>query len=326
MVFLLSYIQDNLLQELGNLLRYLATGPELDRVRMRAVMTTAMGGLLLFAAVGLIHAPDRFRIEGVVEPLSYAVVHMKSDGFVDDFLDSGKKTGPGGPLLIEASSPELESRRDQLDAEFRRLQVRRKHARAQEEAAVQIVEEKLAALKEQIDRNFQELEDLKLKASVHGTWVAPDIDGVRGMYLERGRRVGVVADLDNLRIRAVAGQRVAAQLIREAEPLVEIRVKGQPEMALEGRIETIIPAGHERLPSAALGYAAGGSTQTALDDPEGRQTAEPFFEILVVPDIPQGERLMPGQSMVLRFESSPKPLLVQAWRAVQQLFQRRFQV
>jgi putative peptide zinc metalloprotease protein len=315
-----------LLLPLGNLLRYLAASNELARVRFRAVLTTAIGGLLLFSSVGLIRAPEHFRIEGVVEPVRYAVIHMKTDGFVDDFLPSGRKTGPNGPWLISASSPVLRSRYDQLHAESRRLQIRRKHAQAREAAAVQIMDEKISALEEKIRRNQKEIGELDLKSPLEGTWVAPDIDRLRGMYLKRGRRVGVVADLDTLRIRAVAGQTVAAELIKETGPTIEIRLKGQPDVALDGRIETIIPSGQERLPSAALGYAAGGSTQTALDDPEGRQASEPFFEILVIPDIPTGTRLLPGQSMVLRFESVPKPLLVQAWKAVQQLFQRRFQV
>ena len=311
---------------LGNLLRYLAVSPELARSRPRAILTSAATAVVLLGVVGLVHAPDRFRIEGVVEPVRYAVIHIKSDGFVDGYLDSGKKTGPNGPAMLTAISPILETRRDQLHAEHRRLQVRRKHAQAHEAAAVQIVEEKIAALEEKIARNLQEMADLNLQAPIQGTWVAPNIDRLQGVYLRRGRHVGVVADLDALRIRAVAGQTEAAELIRDAGSAVEIRVKGDPYAALDGRIETIIPAGQERLPSAALGYAAGGSTQTALDDPEGRQASEPFFEILVVPDIPEGKRLMSGQSTVLRFDAAPKPLLVQAWKAMLQLFQRRFKV
>ncbi len=309
---------------LGNLLRYLAISPELARIRPRAVVTSAAAAAVLLGAVGLVPMPERFRIEGVVEPIRYAVIHMKADGFVDGFLDSGKKTGPNGLRLLTAVSPILETRRDQLHAERRRLQVRRKHAQARETAAVQIIAEKIAALEEKIARNRREMADLNLQAPIQGTWVAPNIDRLRGVYLKRGRHVGVVADLDALRIRAVAGQTVAAELIRDAGSAVEIRVKGNPSATYDGRIETIIPAGQERLPSAALGYAAGGSTQTALDDPEGRQASEPFFEILVVPDIPEGRRLMPGQSTVLRFDTAAKPLLVQAWKTILQLFQRRF--
>ena len=156
--------------------------------------------------------------------------------------------------------------------------------------------------------------------------MAPDIDRITDRYLPRGRRIGVVANLDDLRIRAVAGQDVAGRLIKEAAPSVDIRVKDQPDIELAGQIERIIPAGQERLPSAALGYAAGGSTQIVLDDASGRQTAEPFFEILVVPALQEPGQMRPGQSMVLRFETSPKPLLVQGWRTLLQLFQQRFQI
>jgi putative peptide zinc metalloprotease protein len=218
------------------------------------------------------------------------------------------------------------AQRDRLSAELHRLQVTRQSAQTREAAEVQIIEEKIAALEDQIARNKKELKELALRSPIYGTWVAPDIDRLRGMHLRRGQIIGLVADLDHPRIRAVAGQMAAARLIKEAKPLVEIKVKGRPEMELTGRIETIVPAGHEQLPSAALGYAAGGSTRVDLEDPAGRKAAEPFFEILVAPS-PQGaSAIRPGQTMVLRFETSPKPLILQGWRALLQIFQRRFQV
>ena len=92
---------------------------------------------------------------------------------------------------------------------------------------------------------------------------------------------------------------------------------------MNGQIEKIIPAGQERLPSAALGYAAGGATRIDIEDPSGRMTVEPFFEILVVPRHPAPITLRPGQTMALRFETSPRTLLAQGWRGLLQLFQRR---
>ena len=317
-----------LVKPLANLLRYLASSPELNRVRARAALSTAAAFFTVMVIAGVIKTPDRFRIEGVVEPFSYAEIHIKSDGFVQRMLDSGIDTGPDGPPLIEAWSPALEAEREQLQAELRHLQIQQQHAHTTEAAAVQIMSEKVAALNEQIIRNTQDLKALHLTSPIPGTWVAPESDRLQGRYMKQGQRIGIVADLSDLRIRAVAGQSVAARLIRETQPLVDIqiRVKGQPDLEVAGRIETIIPAGQERLPSAALGYAAGGATQIELEDPDGRLTAEPFFEILVVPEVPESLVLRPGQVMVLRFEASPKPLLEQGLRTLLQLFQKRFHV
>jgi len=311
---------------LVNLSRYLGTSSELDRQRTKALLTSATLGVALLFAVGLVRVPDRCRIEGVVEPNEYSVIHMQTAGFVRNVLDSGSQAGPDGPPLIEASSPDLETQHARLLADLRQLQVNRQFAQTREAAQVQIMDEKMAALQEQIERIHQELEGLALRSPLAGTWVAPDIDRITGRYLPRGHRIGVVANLEDLRIRAVAGQDVAGRLIKEAQPLVDIRVKGQPDIELAGRIETILPAGQERLPSAALGFAAGGSTQIDLEDRSGRRTAEPFFEIRVVPSPRETGGVRPGQIMILRFETSPKPLLVQGWRSLLQLFQRRFQV
>jgi putative peptide zinc metalloprotease protein len=251
---------------------------------------------------------------------------MKTDGFVQNFLNSGAKTGPDGPTVIEASSPTLEAQRDRLRAELRHLQVKRQFAQTREAAAVQILEEKIAALTDQIERNHEDLHNLALRSPISGIWVAPDIEASRGTYARRGQKMGVVASLDNLRIRAVAGQAVAARLIKEAQSVVEIKLRGRPDIELAGEIETITPAGHERLPSAALGYAAGGSTQIDLEDPSGMQAAEPFFEVLAVPFLREETDIRPGQTVLLRLETAPKPLLVQGWRSLLRLFQRRFQV
>lgn len=310
----------------GKLIRFLATSRELDKLRTRAVCTFSMVVLFFLITAGLFKIPDRCRIEGVVEPSDFSVIHMKTAGFVHGFLDSGSRTGPNGPTIIEASNPDLESQRDQLRAEFRRLQVSRQFAQTQDAAKAQIMDERLAALEEQIARVHRDLQSLALGSPISGIWVAPDIDRITGKYVSRGQRLGVVANLDKLRIRAIAGQTVAARLIREAKPNVEIRIKGRPDIELAGRIEKIIPAGQEKLPSAALGYSAGGSTQIDLEDPSGRLAAEPFFEILVVPSLPQESRVRPGQTMILMFETSAKPMLVQSWRSLLQLFQRRFQI
>lgn len=310
----------------GKFIRYLITSNELTRVRGRAMLITGTTVFLLIVAVGLIRVPDRCRIEGVLEPAEMAVIHAKADGFVRNFLSSGSEADPDGLPLIEAWNPELEAQRDRLFAEMRRLQIQRQSARTRDVAEVQIMDEKITALKEQVKRTQQDLKALSLKAPIAGTWVAPDIDRIRGKYMRRGQKLGIVANLNDMIIRAIAGQKVAARLIKEVQPIVSIRVKGRPDIELTGRIKTIIPAGHEQLPSAALGYAAGGATQTDQKDTSGRRTVEPFFEILVTPSLPKEAVIRPGQIVVLQFETTPKSLIAQGWRTLLQLFQKRFHV
>ena len=311
---------------LGRLVRYVLVSPDLASNRPRALVTCMVAGTALFVVAGMTQVPDRFRIEGVVEPVKYSVVHMKTSGFVRTVLASGTHTGPAGPALLIADNPELETRRIELLAEERQLQLRRRSVETRETAAAQILDEKMAALDEKLTRIRQDLENLELFSTISGVWVAPDADRLTAMFLDQGQRIGVVADLERLHIRAVANQQVASRLIADTHSTVTIRAKNRPDLALTGRIQKIIPAGQERLPSAALGYAAGGGTRIDQADDTGLQAAEPFFEILVAPDGPSAIQLKPGQIMALRFDSSPKPLMVQGWRSLLQLFQQNRQV
>ena len=79
----------------------------------------------------------------------------------------------------------------------------------------------------------------------------------------------------------------------------------------------------EKLPSAALGYAAGGGVAIARDDPEGRKTTEHIREIHIAPDADATVQLLSGQRVVVRLEMPAKPYVVQWWRKLQQLVQKR---
>jgi hypothetical protein len=104
-----------------------------------------------------------------------------------------------------------------------------------------------------------------------------------GPYLKRGERIGFVGGLDDLIVRATAGQEVAAKIFEDADPDVEIRVKGRPDVTFTGRIERIFPAGQDVLPSEALSYTAGGSMPTRPGAPQDTKAAERFFEIRIRP-------------------------------------------
>ncbi|MCD4824619.1 MAG: hypothetical protein K8S55_08430 [Phycisphaerae bacterium] len=314
----------------GKFLRYLATSGELARKRPRAILTTLIFFAALFVGVGLIKAPNRCRAEGIVEPVSMAVIYAEADGFMEDYLPSSRQVSPDGLPLLRCVNHDLKANYDLLLAERRKLLIRRRAAQTQEPAAVQIMNHQITALDEQIQRVERDIASLEPRSPIAGTWIAPQIDQAKGRYLHRGDPVGLVVNLRKMVIRAVADQQIAAMLISESQTDVEIRFKGRPDMQLSGKILRILPAGQQQLPSAALGYAAGGSMQTSMEDQKGTKAAERFFEILITPrenaNVKPMLKLLSGQRVIVRFTMPDKPLALQWWRSLLQLIQRRFHI
>ena len=306
----------------GKFVRYLATSSELARVRPRAVGSTIAFFLLLFTAVGLVPVTDRSLVEGVVEPVHLSIVHAGADGFVTGFLPSGSLVSPDGPALVTASNPELVARRETLLAESRRLAARRRLEQTRDLAAAQALADQLSAVADQLRRAEDQLRSLNLPAPIVGTWIAPDVDTLKGAFLHRGDRVGLVVSLDDTLIRATVPLDVA-DVIDRADKSVRIRLKGNLDPALEfsGRVQRILPAGLDQLPSASLGYEASGPIAV---DPQTKKTLEHFFEIRVIPQPDAPVTLLAGERVIVRFSMPPRPLAYQWYRSVLQLIQRRF--
>jgi len=282
----------------------------------------------LIVCLGLIPAPDRCRVEGVVEPLKLEVVHAGEDGMVVAFAPSGRSVGPAddGPPLVRIENPELEATRDQRREERTRLNALKRRADVEDPATADIIAEHIEAITDQIRRLDERLGFLAVRTKIAGEWISPDIDRLQGAYVKRGEKLGWVASPGKVIIRATAGQELAT-LVETANREVEIRARGRPEKTFTGRIDWVLPVGHKQLPSAALGYAGGGAVRTSPEDRRGTEAAERFFEIRITPTLrPQDGRLWSGQRVVVRCEMPAKPLIVQWWRSFLQLLQRRFQI
>ncbi|MFC1634170.1 hypothetical protein ACFL5Z_04960 [Planctomycetota bacterium] len=324
--FAFSAIIAWVLVPIGKFIRYLATNGELTKTRGRAVISTLGTLAMIVACLGILHMPDHCRVEGVVEPINLAIIHTESDGFVSEFLPSDQVVTLGGSPLIKSVNPALQAEKKGLMAELHGLQIKRRVAQMQEIAVAQIFTEQIQALQEKIARVDFQISSLHLKPVFSGLWISPDIEKSKGIYLHRGEQIGLIAGLDNVRIRATAKQKLAALLVDQAYERLEIRVKGRPGVMLTGQIEAIFPSGQEVLPSEALGYAVGGSMPTIMQDPSGVRTAEKFFEIRIRPTLNSSVRLLSGQRVVVRFQLPSKPLAAQWWRSARQLFQRRFHI
>lgn len=322
---------------LGKFLRYLATSPELGRTRPRAVVATILTVALIVAGIGVLPVPEYVRLEGVVEPIQVQDVYIDTDGRIYAHLPSGRLVAPrdqqGLPLLA-AESRELRATQRELQAAHRELEVRRSRALAEENIVVmQNFDKQLAVSSGRLADIEERIDSLEVYAPFPGQWISPDIDRVDGAFMRQGEKVGLVAGRD-LRIRATAKQEIIALLWEMKDKIgpgdVEIRVKGLPDIQVIGEITRRIEVGKDRLPSAALGYAAGGSIRTDVKDPQGLKAAEKFFELLVEPDAmgdPEShwhEQLLSGQRVTLRVSLPARPLALQWYRSILQFIAGRF--
>ncbi|MDD4889716.1 MAG: PqqD family peptide modification chaperone [Phycisphaerae bacterium] len=319
---------------IGKFLHYLFTSGELMRVRGRAMATTLVTIGAIFFGLGFINAADHCRAEGVIEPIDMQFVHAQADGFISrqaaDFVESGRIVRAGQRLLV-SSNPDLEAMRKQLLADRDRYEAERRQALDQGVPSLaRVNEEHLAAVAHNLSLVDDRLAKLKPAAPLAGEWICPQIEQLYGAYVQEGQRLGLVADPTRLMIRAIVTQN-DAWMIEHVDREVEFRILGRPDLhkigqSFKGRIESILPAGQSQLPSAALGYAAGGEIPISPSDREGRKTTERVFEVHIIPAPDTPVRLLSGQRVVVRFTTPPKPLATQWWRAAMQMVQKRFRV
>jgi putative peptide zinc metalloprotease protein len=341
----------------GKFVHYLATSGELSRVRTRAVATTLLFAGALFVAVGVIRVPHRVRAQGVIEPAEMQELFAGMDGFVQTVptLESHSmaqtSTQPGdilampmvkkGALLVGEESPQLAAQKASLVAvRVEKMVERNVAAQNKDLGKAKLLDDQIDSLDEQIGQLDDQINDLQLKSPITGVFVAPEMESKQYAYLKRGDRVGLVADLHHLIVRAAATNELGGPLENEASRRVEIRVNGRPDILLTGTITRAVPSGTNELPSPALGYQVGGEFNTAPDDRNGTKTVENFFEIRIdALTLEKGPApmmaayakthvvpLYAGQRVVVRFDLKDKPIAAQLWTALLQLFQKKFKI
>ncbi len=339
----------------GKFLHYLFTSPELQRSRPRALFTSGFTIAALIIGLGILRFPDRARAQGVVEPDSGDLKELYAGGeglitFLDLQPHSPQDVDPlvqllhmpytyKGDTLLRLENPDLQIRQlPQLQADKTRLLVELRSAYADDPRGAPLIQSQVNGIDELIRMKQEQIGQLTLASPLSGVLITPDMDTRRFAYVKRSDRIGLVANLHHLIIRAAVTNDLSAALYGEGIRRVEIRVEGRPDILLTGDIFAFAPAGSNQRPSPALGYQVGGLLNTAPDDQHGTKTTEQFFEVrignLTLVYAPQAIKdnfannipILPGQRVVVRFDLPPKPLAMQAWTKLRQVFQKRFQM
>lgn len=305
--------------------KYLITSNSLDRVRPRALAVTGFLITSLVVIVGLIPLPRSFRAAGMLKAEREEVVYGNASGFVDEVLVPTTRVVEKGTPLIRLVNPELDQDIESAQSRLEQMGIQIEEARQsgfstivgpliQQAEAGRLFLNELAAQRD----------DLLILSPIAGIWSSPRSRELVGTWSPRGTEVGRVIDPAEFIFLSAVPQKESGNLFNGQIVKSEVRLEGQADRSLKVVEQTVVPGGQEELPTAALGWLAGGQIQLKQGDQTGTKAAENFY--LVRSRLTSDNKdvtLLPSLTGQIRFSLPPEPLKDQWMRMARQLFQGR---
>ncbi|MDX1763070.1 MAG: hypothetical protein R3231_01985 [bacterium] len=305
---------------------YLISNPRLNRTRPRALAISTGGVAALLFLLAVCPLPNRFKAPGVLEASTYIRVVNDTPGYVKTVLvPTGTEIDAGTPLM-ELSDQELDLEIAAAKAQHKETLALQMRAISGERAELEAVRKRLLTIEKKLKTFEEQREALLVKAREKGIWVSPRSKELVGSWVERGSEVGVLVNEGAFRFSAVVPQREASRLFDGNIRNAEVRLVGQGNKTIRVREYKFIPFQYEKLPSAALGWGAGGEVPVSVEDDTGLSTTEPFFQIYADLNQESAVDFLHGRSGQIRFYLGPEPLLEQWVRKFRQLLQKRYQI
>jgi putative peptide zinc metalloprotease protein len=313
----------------GKLVNYLTSSPHLDRTRGRAVgviIGTASTVLLLLYYIPF---PNHFTAPGILQVEDRMVIVNNSTGYVRELImPTGSYVEKDQPLL-RLENQELELDLQAAKAQLLQSEAMMRSALLNDTADISPIQSNMASVKKRIANLVEQQHSLTITARQAGYWVAPDVHDLQGMQLKRGTAIGEMLDDSKFHFTAIVRQHEAARLFEHnavQQDKVSVRLRGQSGVSLTVTKFTPVEAEQSKLPSASLGWLAGGEVAIDMSDPEGLKTTEPFFEVRADVVKTDAVDMLHGRSGKIRFNLQPEPLLQQWYRKFRQLLQERYKI
>lgn len=305
-------------------LKSLAGNPQVRRQRMRVLGSSA--GILVLVAilVFVVPLPLSTRAEGIVWLPERAVVRSGTQGFIRRLLAEPNSTvEPGDPLIL-CEDPLLDSRVKVLEARLAELEARFDAVEQEDRVQAEVIKEELNTVRAALERANERADELVIRSPAAGVFVVPRIHDLPGRFARQGDLLGYVLDDSEVTLRVVVSQ-ADIGLVRRRTEGVEVKLAGEPADTFPAVVRREVPAADDRLPSAALGTAGGGSIPVDPSDPKGLKALQPVFEfeLALTADVRVPHK---GARAFVRFDHGAEPLFKRWYRQGRQLFLRRFDV
>ncbi|MGF1642374.1 MAG: PqqD family peptide modification chaperone [Thiotrichales bacterium] len=303
------------------IVRYLLESDEIDRHRARAWLSS--GGLLAGVALFLALAPLPYATlaQGVVWLPDEAKIRAGVTGSIVEFLvTDGTSVTVGEPLILLRNDALL-GRKREIEAQLSALGAQLHAVLDRDPAETHRLREEIDSVRGALARIDQEAGELVVRSTAEGRVVLPSARDQIGTHVARGSVLGYVLSAQALQVRAAVPQADAAMIHQQTER-VDVRLVEQNDRTLVGILGRSTPSATHQLPSAALGFGAGGRILTDPSDPDGLKAIEPVFVLDV--RVPHSHLERVGGRAWVRFDHGHAPLLKQWALRWEQLFLQHF--
>lgn len=303
--------------------RYLISGAPTQSQRRRALAWAVGLPMVVLGGLAWVPMPHAVRAPGVVTSAEVVDVYAGAEGLIESLPVRSGAWVEQGDVVVQLVNPELRDLRAELVAALQEVNARRALAWSNAPAVLQPLDKRRESIQAQLGEVDAQLGALAVRAVQEGVWSSPEMEWRLGAEVPRGVRLGRLYATDELVFDAVIAQRDVDRLTQSSERHPEVRLRGVAAVAIATGQGVLRPAETQRLPSAALGWQAGGVVPTDPEDADGLRAAEPFFKLrAALPESAVPELFL--RTGVMRIGLDWQPWGVQAWRRLRQFLQERY--
>jgi putative peptide zinc metalloprotease protein len=305
-------------------IRYLVSSPALHRVRKRAYGVTAGIAATLVTFLMFVPLPYTTVAEGIVWTQDESTIYAGAEGVVIELLARPNDRVVAGEELLRLEDPLLDSRVSVLESQVRELEFRKDARDVVDPSEARIINERLEHAVADLELARQRQRDLLVRSTVDGQFIVARAEDLPGRFLHKGEVIGYVARLDKPVIRVVIAED-SADLVRQRVSKIEIRFIDQMDKVYRAEIRREIPTLSDTLPSLALSTVGGGDIVLDPSDPDQPRALKNLMHVELEPVISEPVEAL-GTRAYVRFSHGNEPLGIRIYRALRQVFLRRFNV
>jgi len=316
------------------LLKYLATDPELHRKRPRAVAFSLTLVAAAVVVIGFIRFPVNVDAEGVlaVHPADERHIYVEQPGFVAEIgkSEAGDQLKDGdwvhqGQVIVVLENEPLAARLEVTKWEVRQLEIEQRAAVAVSPEQAQMKADELQQKKKQRDLYQKEVDKLVIRAPIDGQLIAPDLPNMLHAYLAPAKHeIFRVEDVRKQYVEAILPQDDYQLLDKQSAWLqshTETRLVSDIKDTIKAQSVTLVPAAQSRPLHPALTVQGGGQEQLDPTDRDNASLLVPEFQARVILD--DVGAYVTGQRAYLRFKLQKRPLIWQWGRRFWQLIEAK---